>query len=77
MPCSQTLWNATLEEQWMAQYSDGQITLRKLFSTHTKDKLREDFGKSYGIRDSDSLRHLIVLTAVELFTWSRTRLSEN
>jgi hypothetical protein len=76
LPCSQALWNATSEEQWIENHTEldldglgaGCATLRKLFSTYTKDQLRNDFGKSYGIWDSDSLRNLIVLAAVEQFT---------
>jgi hypothetical protein len=76
LPCSQALWNATSEEQWIENHTElnldglgtGYTTLHKLFSTYNKDQLRNDFGKSYGIWDSDSLRNLIVLAAVEQFT---------
>lgn len=84
LPCSQNLWIATSEEQWIKAresettinqidyevmlFNSGQLTLQNLFSSYTKDQLRNTFGKYYGISDSNSLRNLIVLAALEQFT---------
>jgi hypothetical protein len=49
-------------------FDTGQPTLQNLLSNNTEEQLRNIFGKSYGITDSDSLRNLIVIAALEQFT---------
>jgi hypothetical protein len=84
LPCSHSLWKARSEEEWMKVkqleamssnpghytecFDSGQPTLQNLLSINTKEQLRNNFGKSYGITDSDSLRSLIVIAALEQFT---------
>ncbi|KAI9739875.1 MAG: hypothetical protein M1818_004931 [Claussenomyces sp. TS43310] len=87
LPCSQAVWNAKSEEQWMTAmqssemtsnqfqqnfvtepFNIGQPTIRTLLSNKSKDQLRHIYGTSCGLGDSDGLRGMIVLGALEQFT---------
>lgn len=93
LPCSNALWTAKSEEQWIdvkrsemhnyAQhnlttepFNTGQPTLHFLLLNNTKEQLWDRFGASFGIADSDSLRGLIVLAALEQFAYLSDSVSD-
>lgn len=80
LPASTAAWSARSEHEWLAamQIDNGvghmmnpmdilsnSPTLKSLFAKFTKDHLHIAFGGNYGLSDSESLRALVVLCALE------------
>ncbi|KAH0363943.1 hypothetical protein KCU65_g7066, partial [Aureobasidium melanogenum] len=81
LPCSSAVWGAKTEQEWLSvlrsqhQFDDQAVllsstftlepTIKSLLTKFTKEQLRLQYASNIGLKNSDSLRNLIVHCALE------------